>query len=179
MGRKDRIRIFVTNLSQFVAGCLVGEYVELPIPWDKFQEVLNRIGIDEQHEEYFISDYDSLFSNLHISEFSSIAELNELAERIEELADFDYDKLGAVLESESSMTIAGILEIIDELDSFDLLDGIDTDYAIGEYFAEVGDLLHGIPDHIQRYFDFECYGRDIRLELNTCLTSYGLVIDNR
>ena len=52
-------------------------------------------------------------------------------------------------------------------------------YAIGEYFAEVGDLLHGIPDHIQRYFDFESYGRDIRLELNTCLTSYGLVIDNR
>ena len=49
MGRKDRIRIFVTNLSQYVAGCLVGEYVELPIPWDKFQEVLNRIGIDEQH----------------------------------------------------------------------------------------------------------------------------------
>ena len=179
MGRKDRIRIFVTNLSQYVAGCLVGEYVELPIPWDKFQEVLNRIGIDEQHEEYFISDYDSLFSNLHISEFSSIAELNELAERIEELADFDYDKLAAVLESESSMSISEILAIIDELDSFDLLEDVSDDEALGEYYADCCCIFAGVPDHIQRYFDFESYGRDIRLESNCCFTSYGVVIDNR
>ena len=72
MGRKDRIRIFVTNLSKYVEGCLIGEYVELPIPRDKFQEVLNRIHVDRQHK-YFISDYESLFSNLHISVFSSIA----------------------------------------------------------------------------------------------------------
>ena len=179
MGRKDRIRIFVTNLSEYVSGCLIGEYVELPIPWDKFQEVLNRIGIDEQHEEYFISDYESLFSNLHISEFSSIAELNKLAERIEELADFDYDKLGAVLESESSMSIAEILEVIDELDCFDLLEGVDDDEALGEYYADCGCIFAGVPYHIQRYFDFESYGRDIRLESNCCFTSYGVVIDNR
>lgn len=178
MGRKDKIRIFVTNLSKYVEGCLVGEYVELPIPWDKFQEVLNRIHVDAQHE-YFISDYESLFSNLHISEFSSIAELNELAERIEELADFDYDKLGAVLESESSMSIAEILAIIDELDSFDLLEDVSDDEALGEYYADCCCIFAGVPDHIQRYFDFESYGRDIRLESNCCFTSYGVVIDNR
>ena len=176
---RERIAIYLTNLGRYNEGYLMGEWVKLPIPKDKLQEVLNRIGINEQYEEYFISDYETLFANLHISEYSSISELNQLAVKIDELADCDYEKLGAVLECESCMTIAGILEIIDELDSFDLLDGIDTDYAIGEYFAEVGDLLHGIPDHIQRYFDFESYGRDIRLELNTCLTSFGLVIDNR
>ncbi len=175
----ERIAIYLTNLGRYNEGVLMGEWVKLPIPKDKLQEVLDRIGINEQYEEYFISDYESLFSNLHISEYSSIQELNELADKIDGLADCDYDKLGAVLEMESCMTVAEILEIIEELDSFDLLDGIDTDYAIGEYFAEVGDLLHGIPDHIQRYFDFESYGRDIRLELNTCLTSFGLVIDNR
>jgi antirestriction protein len=174
-----RLKIFLTNLGKYNEGCLMGEWVKLPVPEDKVEAVLHRIGINDQYSEYFISDYESLFSNLHISEYAGIDELNELAERIEELADFDYDKLGAVLECESCMSIAEILEVLDELDSFDLLDGIDTDYAIGEYFAEVGDLLHGIPDHIQRYFDFESYGRDIRLELNTCLTSYGLVIDNR
>ena len=34
---------------------------------------------------------------------------------MEGLADSDYEKLGAVLECESCMTIAEILEIIDEL----------------------------------------------------------------
>ena len=175
----ERIKIFLTNLGRYVEGCLIGEWVKLPVTEDKLEAVLSRIGINEEYEEFFISDYDASFSNLHISEYASIQDLNQLAERIEDLADFDYDKLAAVLECESCMTIAEILEIIDDLDSFDLLEGIDTDYAIGEYFVEVNDLLHGIPDHIQRYFDFESYGRDIRLELNTCLTSYGLVIDNR
>ena len=36
---------------------------KLPIPKDKLQEVLDRIGINEQYEEYFISDYDSLFTS--------------------------------------------------------------------------------------------------------------------
>lgn len=173
-----RIAIYLTNLNRYNSGILSYELVKLPVAEDVLQEVLYRIGVN-QDSEYFISDYETLFANLHISEYSSISELNQLAEKIDELADCDYAKLGAVLESESCMTIAGILEIIDELDSFDLLDGIDTDYAIGEYFVEVSDLLHGIPDHIQRYFDFESYGRDVRHELNTCLTSYGLVIDNR
>ena len=175
-----RISIYLTNLGKYVEGCLMGEWVKLPVDKDKLQDVLDRIGIDGvQYEEYFISDYEALLGNLHISEYSSIQELNELAERLDGLADHDYDKLGAVLEMESCLTVAEILEIIDELDSFDLLVGIDTDYAIGEYFADAGALLHGIPEHIQRYFDFESYGRDVRLELNTCLTSFGLLLDDR
>lgn len=175
-----RISIYLTNLGKYVEGCLMGEWVKLPVNKDKLQDVLTRIGIDgQQYEEYFISDYESLFSNLHISEYSSIQELNELAEKIDGLAACDYDKLGAVLESESCMTVAEILEIIDQLDSFDLLSEVEDDEALGEYYAEVGCIFHNIPDSIQRYFDFEAYGRDIRLELNCCFTSYGLVVDNR
>ena len=175
----ERIAIYLTNLGRYNEGCLIGEWVKLPVDKNKLQDVLDRIGINEQHEEYFISDYESLFSNLHISEYSSIQDLNELAEKIDGLADYDYDKLGAVLECKSCMTIAEILEIIDELDSFDLLTEVEDDETLGEYYADVGGIFHGIPDSISRYFDFEAYGRDIRLELNCCYTSYGIVIDNR
>ena len=175
-----RISVYLTNLGKYVEGYLMGEWVKLPVDKDKLQDVLDRIGIDGvQYEEYFISDYENLLGNLHISEYSSIQELNELAEQLEGLADPDYEKLAAVLECESSMSIAEILELIDDLDSFDLLAEVETDEALGEYYADVGCIFHGIPDHIQRYFDFEAYGRDIRLELNCCFTTYGLVIDNR
>ena len=175
-----RISIFLTNLGKYNDGYLIGEWVKLPVPKDKLEDVLCRIGINHQgYEEYFISDYESLFSNLHINEYASIAELNELAERIEGLADHDYDKLGAVLECEGSTSIADIIELIDSLDSFDLLTDVEDDEALGEYYAECGCIFAGIPDHIQRYFDFESYGRDIRLESNLCFTSYGAVIDNR
>ncbi len=174
-----RLKIFLTNLGKYNEGCLMGEWVKLPVPEDKLEAVLRRIGINECYEEYFISDYESLFSNLHISEHASIAEVNELAERIEGLADPDYEKLGAVLESESSMSIAEMLEIIDELDNFDLLEGVHDDETLGEYYADCSCIFTGVQDHIQQYFDYEAYGRDIRLELNCCFTSYGVVIDNR
>ena len=174
-----RISIYLTNLGKYHEGCLIGEWVKLPIDKDKLQEVLDRIGINERYEEYFITDYETLLSNLHISEYASINDLNELAERIEGLADHDYDKLAAVLECESCTSIAEILELIDDLDSFDLLTEVENDEALGEYYAEVGCIFHNVPDSIQRYFDFEAYGRDIRLESNLCFTSYGAVIDNR
>lgn len=175
----ERLCIYLTNWGRYNEGCLMGEWVKLPIPEDKLETVLARIGIDDQYEEYFISDYESIFDNLYIGEYTSIDELNVFAEKLEELADFEYEKLAAVLESEACMTIAEVLQIIEDLDSFDLLTEVDTDEALGEYYADVGGIFHGIPDSIQRYFDFRAYGRDIRLELNTCMTSYGLVIDNR
>lgn len=89
------------------------------------------------------------------------------------------EKLAAILECESSIRIAEILEIIDDLDGFDLLAEVEDDEALGEYYAEVGCIFHGIPDSISRHFDFSSYGRDIRLEANPCYTSYGAVIDNR
>ena len=174
-----RIEIFLTNLGKYNEGCLMGEWVKLPVPKDKLEAVLRRIGINERYEEYFITDYESLFPNLYISEYASINELNEFAERVEELADFDYDKLAAVLESESSMSIAEILEIIDQLDEFDLLTEVHDDEALGEYYAEICCTFAAVPDHLKYNIDMERYGRDLRLELNCCFTSYGVVIDNR
>lgn len=174
-----RIQIFLTNLGRYVEGCLIGEWVKLPVAEDKLEEVLARIGINERYEEYFITDYESLFPNLYISEYASINELNEFAERVEELADFDYEKLAAVLESESSMSIAEILEIIDQLDEFDLLTEVHDDEALGEYYAEICCTFAAVPDHLKYYIDMERYGRDLRIELNCCFTSYGVVIDNR
>ena len=173
-----RISIFLTNRGEYVEGCLIGEWVKLPVPEDELVAVLRRIGVNEHSQSYFISDYEGLFCNLHISEYAGIDELNELAERIEELADFDYDKLGAVLECESCMSIAEILEVLDELDSFDLIADISTEEDLGEYYLE--DIFYGVPDTVLRYIDTQRLGRDIHLESgNGTFCSYGYLIDHR
>lgn len=173
-----RIKIFLTNLGKYNEGCLMGEWVRLPIPEDKLEAVLHRIGINDQYSEYFISDYESLFSNLYISEYASIAEVNELAERVEGLADHDYAKLEAVLECESGMSIAEILAIIDELDSFDLLEDISSEEELGEYYLE--DIFCGSSDTVLRYIDTQRLGRDIHLENgNGTFTSHGYLTDLR
>ena len=48
---RERIAIYLTNLGRYNEGYLMGEWIKLPIPKDKLQEVLDRIGINEQYEE--------------------------------------------------------------------------------------------------------------------------------
>ena len=174
------MKIFITNLGKYCEGYLVGKWVQLPISDDKLDEVLKQIGINEYYEEYFISDCENDIIGLSdvISEYSSVVALNELAQRLETLSDADTDKLGAVLEYEACRSVSEVLELLDELDDFDLLSDVTDDEELGYYYAEEYCSID-IPEHIQPYFNFEAYGRDIRLESSCLYTSYGFLLDNR
>ena len=177
------MKIFITNLGRYNEGYLVGKWVKLPVSEDKLDEVLEEIGIDnEYYEEYFITDTDCENEIIGIgdviSEYSSVQALNELAQRLEELSDNEADKLGAVLEYEACRSVSDVLELLDKLDEFDLLTDVTDDEELGYYYAEEYCCID-IPEHIQPYFDYEAYGRDIRLESSCLYTSYGFLLDNR
>ena len=76
------MEIYLTNLGKYVEGCLVGQWVKLPIDEDKLNDILKRIGINEEYEEFFITDYESSFVGLRdiLGEHENIEALNELAE---------------------------------------------------------------------------------------------------
>lgn len=173
----DNLSIYITSICEG-KDYLLGEWVKLPVPPEKLNEVLERIG--NEYEEYLVTDYEAAFANLNISQYSSIAELNDLATRLDEVEEWDNDKLCAVLEMEEPTSIADIVDIIEHLDDFDLLVGVEDDQGLGEYFADELCTLEAVPTHLRGYFDYEAYGRDIRLESgNCCFTSYGFVMDNR
>ena len=175
----DNLSIFITNLGRYNEGLLMGEWVKLPVPDDRLSEVLERIGINGEYEEYFITDYEPSFANLNLSEYTSVEALNRFAARLEELESWEVEKLAAVLEYESVSSITDIMDIIDHLDEFDILADVEDDEDLGRYYAEELGTLSAVPEHLRSYFDFESYGRDIRLESVGCFTSYGYVMDNR
>ena len=176
------MKIYLTNLGMYNAGYLIGKWVKLPVEEKMLNEVLEEIGINEQYEEYFISDVEEneKFIGLSevVSEYSSVQALNKLAQRLEELSDDEADKLGAVLEYEACRSVSDVLELLDELDNFDLLTDVTDDEELGYYYAEEYCSID-IPENIQPYFDYEAYGRDIRLESSCLYTSYGFLLDNR
>ena len=174
------MKIFITNLGRYNEGYLVGKWVKLPVCEDVLDKVLKEIGINEYYEEYFITDYENEIIGIGdvISEYSSVQALNELAQRLDDLSANDADKLGAVLEYEACTSVSDVLELLDELDSFDLLTDVNDDEDLGYYYAEEYCSID-IPEHIQPYFDYEAYGRDIRLESSCLYTSYGFLLDNR
>ena len=177
------MKIFITNLGKYTEGYLIGKWVKLPVSEDKLNEVLEEIGIDnEYYEEYFITDTDCENEIIGIgdviSEYSSVQALNELAQRLEDLSADEVDKLCAVLEYEACRSVSDVLELLDELDDFDLLTDVNDDEELGYYYAEEYCSID-IPEHVRPYFDFEAYGRDIRLESSCLYTSYGFLLDNR
>lgn len=86
-------RIWIGNLGKYNEGILLGEWVDLPC-YD-FNEVFDRIGINEQYEETFIADYDNNFG-VEVGEFEDLAELNELAEQLEGI-DEDESVIEAIM----------------------------------------------------------------------------------
>ena len=57
------LKVFVTNLGKYNEGELIGEWVSLPVDESELEEVLERIGINEEYEEYLRMYYDYCFNN--------------------------------------------------------------------------------------------------------------------
>ena len=172
-----KLEIYLTNLNLYTQGYLIGKFVKLPIREEDLQTVLNEIGVDGiNYEEYFITDIETDISGLSecISEYTSIAELNALAELLDELNEADEEKLTAILECESFSKIVDIVDLIENIDDWVLCSDINDEEDLGYYFAEdVGAIT--IPENLKGYFDYERYGRDLRLELGGTFTSFGFV----
>ena len=166
------MKAFVTNLGKYNEGELIGEWVEFPIDEDDFNKVLEKIGISDKedkdgviYEEWFVTDYDCNlpgFDWKDLGEYPSYEQLNEFGELVERANDYsDPDAVADAYE-----VLGDLEQAIDGLDNGDIIfySGIDTQEELGEriideeFAGEISDEL------LERYFDFDALGRDIRLE---------------
>lgn len=154
------MNIYLTNLGKYNEGELVGEWVQLPISDEELQEVFKRIGINEEYEEYFITDYECDF--YEIGEYESISTLNEMAEKFDNL-DEEQEQVVKVLMSECRYDLDDAIEKAESGDYrfyTDCNDMTDVAYAVVE---ECG-YLDNVPENVARYFDYEAFGRDLGIE---------------
>ena len=90
------IKVFLTNLGKYNEGYLIGEWLELPATQEEINNCMERIGINEEYEEWFITDYEASF-NIEIGEYSNLDELNEIAEQLDELEEDAQEAIQAML----------------------------------------------------------------------------------
>lgn len=92
------MRIYLTNLGKYNEGYLIGEWIDLPISNEELQKVLDRIGINEEYEEYFITDYeDDCMVYCDCNDMTDVAEqyaeetglLNSIPENLQSYFDFE------------------------------------------------------------------------------------------
>ena len=154
-------KIFITNLGKYNEGELIGEWVTLTATDEEFKAVYNRIGINEQYEEWFITDYNTDINGLEIGEYDSIDDLNEFVETLEGLGETEKEAVEAMLEEGFDFEEA--IEKAKDGDYIIYFNCNDMEDVAREYAEETG-ILNDVPENLQYYFDFESLGRDMSFE---------------
>lgn len=152
------ISVFVTNLGKYNEGKLIGEWVDLPVSNSELEEVLERIGIDDEYEEYFITDYEAPFK---IDEYDNLDELNDLAERIDALRDAD-----AFVAALQAYDIDEAIERVEKGDYISYAGCCNMGDVAFVYLTQFGCV--DFPEWIRPYFDFDAYGRDMEIDSTFC-----------
>ena len=154
------LKIYLTNLGKYNEGELLGEWVELPVSQDELKEVFKRIGINEQYEEYFITDYECDF--YEVGEYENLDTLNEIAEKLNELEE-EESTVAKALMSECGYTLDEAIEKVNNGDYRIYSDCNDMTDVAYEVVEECG-YLNNVPENVARYFDYEAFGRDLGIE---------------
>ena len=162
-------KIFVTNLGKYNEGKLIGEWINLPATEEEMEELLDRIGINEEYEEFFITDYENEFGYI-VNEYDNLDELNDIAYKLDNLTDYEKKIIKAGLE------LWSFEEVFDNLDDFILMEDINTDYDLGYYWIEESGCYNlDNLGMLRNYINYEAFGRDIRFETDGGFTSYGWI----
>ena len=153
----DDMQVYIANLGKYNEGELVGAWFTFPID---FEEVKEKIGLNDEYEEYAIHDYELPFT---VDEYTSISELNRLWEMVSELPEELQSELSALLTHFSSIEEF----IIIHSDCDDMSD-------VARYYIEETGALGEVPASLQNYIDYESYGRDLDLSGTFISTNHGI-----
>lgn len=173
------LNIYLTNLGKYNEGELLGEWVELPITDEELNKVFDRIQIchddveytDEcgnPYEEYFITDSETDINGLEIGEYSNLDELNEIAETLEDLDEYEKEVVKVLLGESYDLD-----EAMEKKDDCVVYYDCNDMEDVAKQYAEETGLLDSIPENLRNYFDFEAYGRDMSYEGTFVFTDDG------
>lgn len=152
------ISVFLNTWSNYNKnGADGGIWVDLPCNLDEVLEQLaSSTGEDVAEMEVFVGDYTSELEGVEISEYTSVSDLNDLAEQVEALDEYDLEKLEAILEANGG-SFENALNDIDDYIYYSNMSLLDVAY-------EIVDECYDLPEIAQRYFDYEAFARDLSFD---------------
>ena len=151
---------YITNLGKYNEGYLIGKWIDFPIDKEELKEVLEEIGINEEYEEYFFTDFEDNIFNF--GEYSSISEINKTVEKYEELCENNDEEIVYALFDEYS----DLEDVENALDNMMVYWNVNDMSDVAEQYVEETCMLENLPSNIANYFDYEKFGRDMEYDGN-------------
>lgn len=162
------MKIYLTDLSAYNQGFLIGSWVSLPISEDELREEIQSIlkeGAeacqDVEHEEYFITDYE--FDGeafMEIGEYTDPFRINETAEMLEDLSDYDMKRVSFLIKH-IGMKLEDAVEYYEDVVIYEnsTLEQIAEDYIYETInMDDIPDIIRNNIDFKGIAVDFDCSG---------------------
>ena len=172
--KMSEMKIALTNLGKYNEGYLVYTWLDLPATDEEIEAAYKKIGISDEpdekgnyYEEAFITDYECDF--YEVGEYESIEALNEIAEALEDLDDYEKDIVKALLNEGYDLEQA-----LEQKDDCIVYDDCDSMADVAYRMYEEG-ILGEIPDHLINYIDWDAYGRDLEFDNQWIATDTGYI----
>ena len=182
------MNIALTNLGKYNEGVLDFVWLTLPATSEEIAKAFDQIQVSHddihyysdglghvaknnyygEYEEFFITDYECDY--MDIGEYDNLEDLNEIAETVENLAEYEQTIVKALLDDGYSLEQA-----LDQKDDCVLYNDCDSMTDVAYYCAEEYGILDRIPDELQQFFDFEAYGRYLETSGHWISTNDGYI----
>lgn len=175
------ITAWLTNWDQYREGTRRSVQVQFPTSREEMRKALKAIGVDGiRYQQAILTEFDSNLSGFHhcLTRCDAVDEVNYLARLLSELSDSELETFQAVVEyGEHSLGAADLIDLALNLDHYELHPGVGTDEELGRIYVDDLEMLD-VPENLRNYFDYEAYGRDVRLNENGCFVKGGYLTRN-
>jgi antirestriction protein len=159
------IRVWLGHLGSYNAGYLIGRWIDLPKNDEEMNEIYNELMAQAARKGEYGDEFDvfDLEVNIHgvYKDLSRLGlrELNELAERLESMKDYEVEALSLVMQVVD--TVPEAIQAIDEGKCL-ILSDVENLEDLGRRHVEEFNSLE-IPEALEFYINYEAYGRQLDL----------------
>lgn len=161
-------------------------YCELDLPATDYEllDALERLQLKPGDKpDWEIVEHTSFqFLHVHLTGECDLYQLNALATRLGQLNSSDQIAFEGLFNTEvdkkyGPISIATMVDLAYSTDCCHVVEGINTDAKLGEFYAESGFMpeLDNLPDSVFQLLDFDKLGEKMRFEDGGILTNRGYV----
>lgn len=159
MSNNVNFSVFVENGSVYRDGGMLGVWLELPMSEDELESKFAEIGIAYHddlvlNKDYVITDFENDV-DYEVGDYEPIDLLNDLASRLEDVQCMEW--LTAYMDE----TGESLDEAIERYEDNSVWYGGMT---LGEVAEELVDDTENLSEFARRYFDYEAFARDLRID---------------
>jgi len=155
------VKIFITNLSEYNNGNLIGEWISLPCDSSFLNQQIRKVLASDDSEEIFITDWEwDDITIFEIGEYSDPTKLNAIAYKLDQLSSYQLEAISFLI-SENMCSIDNLDDCIEK--TYDVV--IHRNKTMSDIaYDRVKDMVGyaEVPSIITNHIDYKSMGKEIK-----------------